>query len=80
MVRWFLEATTGNPVKSFGERIKAMRLANEMTQDELCRKTKLSKGFISDVENGKRSVSADTLHKLSQVLDESMDFLFTGKS
>lgn len=64
---------------TFGQRIKAMRLANEMTQEELCKKTGLSKGFLSDVENGKRSVSADTLRMLSKALDESMDYLFNGK-
>lgn len=66
-------------MKSFGERLKNTRLSKELTQRELCRKAKISGEFLSDVENGKRSVSADTLHSLSRVLNESMDFLFTGK-
>jgi transcriptional regulator with XRE-family HTH domain len=63
----------------FGERIKGYRLAKRMTQAEVCRATKLSAGFFSDVENGKRSVSADTLFRLSKVFGVSMDRLYTGR-
>lgn len=65
---------------SVGERIRARRQALGLTQDELARRAGISKSFLSDVENGKRSVSADNLLDLGQVLGRSLDYLMTGES
>jgi transcriptional regulator with XRE-family HTH domain len=61
-----------------GERIKKRRIELNWTQDELCRRAKISKGFLSDVENGKRSIGAETLLDLARVLSLSLDYLMTG--
>lgn len=66
------------PMNSVGERIKARRLELGWTQDELCKKASISTGFLSDVENGKRSVSAETLLGLARVLSLSLDYLMKG--
>lgn len=63
----------------FGKRIKENRLRLGMTQSDLRKKTSLSAGFISDVENDKRQASAETLYLFSRALGMSMDELFTGK-
>ena len=44
-----------------GDRIKARRLELGWTQDVLAEKAGISKSFLSDLENGKRSVGADKL-------------------
>ena len=64
---------------TLGERIKDCRIESRMKQGDVCRKAKISAGFYSDVENGKRSVSAETLHALAKAFGVSMDWLFTGK-
>lgn len=64
---------------SLGDRIKERRLELEWTQDVLAEKAGISKGFLSDVENSKRNVSADTLLDLSKVLGLTLDFLMKGE-
>jgi len=65
-------------MNSVGERIKARRLELEWTQEELCQKANISTGFLSDLENNKRSVSAETLLGIARVLSLSLDYLMKG--
>jgi DNA-binding XRE family transcriptional regulator len=62
-----------------GDRIKARRLELGWTQEELANKAKISKGFLSDLENGRRNVGADTLLDLANALGLSLDYLMTGE-
>ena len=63
-----------------GERIKKRRLELGWTQDQLCQKAGISKGFLSDLENDKRSVSATNLLDIARSLSVSLDFLMPGKA
>lgn len=63
-----------------GDRIKEVRESMRMTQDDLAEKTKLSKGFISDVENSKRGISAENLLRIADALGASMDYLSKGET
>jgi transcriptional regulator with XRE-family HTH domain len=65
-------------VSSVGDRIKERRLELGWTQDQLCTKTGLSKSFLSELESGKRSVSAENLLNIARTLSVSLDFLMTG--
>jgi transcriptional regulator with XRE-family HTH domain len=60
---------------SLGGRIRKRRLDLGWTQDDLAVKAGLSKGFLSDLENGKRGISADKLFDLARVLSLSLDSL-----
>lgn len=62
-----------------GERIKARRLELEWTQDQLAQKAGISKSFLSDLENGKRSVGAENLLDIARALGVSIDYLMTGQ-
>ena len=66
--------------QTVGERIKRRRNDLGWTQDVLAEKAGISKGFLSDLENGKRSVGADTLLDIGRVLSLSLDYLMTGKA
>ncbi|MBD3403732.1 helix-turn-helix domain-containing protein [candidate division GN15 bacterium] len=59
-----------------GERIKALRLASELTQAELADRAKLTKGFISQLENDQTSISVDSLADLLGALGVSMADFF----
>ena len=63
-----------------GERIKARRAELGWTQDQLAQKAGISKSFLSDLENGKRSVGAENLLDIARALGVSIDFLMTGEA
>jgi transcriptional regulator with XRE-family HTH domain len=67
-------------VAGVGERIKKRRVELGWTQDQLCQKAGISKGFLSDLENDKRSVSAENLLEIARALSLSLDYLMTGKA
>lgn len=64
---------------SLGGRIKQRRTDLGWTQDALAEKAGISKGFLSDLETGKRNVGADTLLDLAKVLGLTLDYLMTGE-
>jgi len=74
--RIYVKPTT----QTVGERIKRRRNNLGWTQDVLAEKAGISKGFLSDLENGKRSVGADTLLDIGRALSLSLDYLMTGKA
>jgi len=63
----------------FGQRIRSRRLELKLTQDELAGKVGISNGFLSDLENGKRGVGAETLLDIGRVLGVSLDYLMKGE-
>lgn len=67
-------------MSSVGERIKQRRLDLGWTQDQVCTKAGLSKSFLSELESGKRSVSASNLLNIARALSVSLDYLMTGKA
>jgi len=65
---------------SIGDRIREIREARKMTQDQLAEKSAISKGFLSDVENNKRNVSSENLLRIANVLGASLDYLLRGST
>ena len=61
-----------------GERIRALREQQDLTLEQLASRVGMGKGFLSDVENGKRGVSKENLLRLAQALGASVDYLLTG--
>jgi transcriptional regulator with XRE-family HTH domain len=65
-------------MSSVGERIKEQRLRLNWTQEKLAAEAKMSTGFLSDLETGKRNVSAEYLLEISHALGVSLDYLMKG--
>lgn len=64
----------------FGERLKALRKARNMTQDELCAKLGVVRKTLSDYENGRRyPKSVEVISKLCEIFNVSKDFLLTDE-
>ena len=59
-------------ISNLGERIKSLRLENDLTQEELANRSELSKGFISQLENNLASPSISTLEDILEVLGSSL--------
>lgn len=66
--------------QTVGERIKSRRMELSWTQDVLAEKAGISKSFLSDLENSKRSVGADKLLDIARALGVSLDYLMTGEA
>lgn len=59
-----------------GEKIKGLRLAKNLTQEELADRTELSKSFISQVERDQTSPSIATLVDILQALGTNLRDFF----
>ncbi|MED0662230.1 helix-turn-helix transcriptional regulator [Geobacillus thermodenitrificans] len=60
---------------SFPQRLRMLRKAKGLTQEELGRRVNVTKVSISGYENGNRTPDMDTLKALADVLDVSVDYL-----
>ena len=65
---------------SLGKRIKALREALRISQEELSQRLEMDRASLSLVENDKRSLKADELVLLSKALNISIDELLNLKS
>ena len=63
-----------------GERVRKQRTQLGWTQEKLAQRAGISKSFLSDLENGKRSIGAETLLDLGRAVGVSLDYLMTGES
>ncbi|MBK7140748.1 MAG: helix-turn-helix transcriptional regulator [bacterium] len=60
-----------------GEKIRALRLASDLTQEELADRAQLTKGFISQLENDQTSISVDSLSDLLDALGVTLSEFFS---
>jgi transcriptional regulator with XRE-family HTH domain len=63
---------------SIGERIKMLRQAKTLTQEELASRAGLTKGFISQIERNLTSLSVESLIGILDALDEKPSSFFNG--
>ncbi|UCG37920.1 MAG: cupin domain-containing protein [bacterium] len=59
-----------------GSRIRRLRIANDLTQDELAQRADLTKGFISLFERDRTSISLEALGQILEVLGTSFAEFF----
>ncbi len=62
-----------------GKRIQELRKAHGMTQAQLAEALNISLDHLKKIECGQRGCSIDLLISLSELFDESLDFLVLGK-
>ncbi|MCR4726952.1 MAG: cupin domain-containing protein [Clostridia bacterium] len=62
-----------------GVKIKALRLKNNLTQEELADRCELTKGFISQLENDLANPSIDTLGDILVVLGSNLGEFFQNE-
>lgn len=63
-----------------GKRIHKIRLQNEYTQAEFAEEIDISVNFLSEIENGKKGLSHDTLTKICLRMNVSADYILFGKT
>ena len=64
--------------KQIGERISSRRKLLGITRTNLAEQMKVTSKFISDIENGDKGISLQTLYKFMQTLEMSSDFILVG--
>ena len=67
-------------MQTVGERVRTRRIELGLSQDALAEKAGISKSFLSDLENNRRSIGAETLLDLGRAMGVSLDFLMTGEA
>ena len=63
-----------------GNRIKELRIKNNLTLEDLASRTELSKGFLSQIERNLSSPSISTLEDITEVLGISLKDFFKEES
>ena len=61
-----------------GDRIREIREELGWTLEELAEKSKVSKGFLSEVETSKRDISSGYLLRVANAMGASLDYLLRG--
>lgn len=64
--------------KTFGEKIKRLRKAKNLTQEQLAEMINIAPKNLSKIEVGACFVSAETLDKLVEALDTTTEELFAN--
>ena len=68
------------PLATTGERIREIREKRGLRQDQLASQAKISKSFLSEIENNNRNVSSQALLRIANILGASVDYLLTGEA
>lgn len=58
-----------------GRKIRFKRKSNGLTQEQLAERTGISISFLGHIERGSRKASLETLVKLANALEVSLDYL-----
>ena len=61
--------------RALGAKVKQRRLALSLTQEKVSEKLDLSESFYSRIERGERVLSVETLIKIANYFDLSLDYL-----
>lgn len=70
MKRPIMETDKETILREFGKRVKSIRISKDLSQDQVViNSIRITKGTISDIENGKRNFSFTTLIDLAKGLD-----------
>ena len=61
--------------KKLGENIKKIRIKKKLSQGAISRLLEVDKGYVSNIENGKKNPTLATIEKLAVALGVSADEL-----
>lgn len=64
---------------TFQEKIRSLRKALNLTQDELAIKSNTCRATFANYENGKRIPPVDVAARIAKALNVSMDYLFADE-
>jgi transcriptional regulator with XRE-family HTH domain len=65
--------------KELGKRIRAERRKQDLTQEKLAEMADISESFLGHIERGGRTLSIETLAKLANALNLSIEYIVCGE-
>ena len=65
----------GNISSKLGQNMKRIRTKKNMSQGDIARALEVDKGYISNIESGKKNLTLATIQKLADALKVSADEL-----
>jgi len=65
--------------KELGKRIRAERRKQDITQEKLAEMADISDSFMGHIERGGRTLSIETLAKLANALNLSIEYIVCGE-
>src|SRR5271163_2860943 len=68
------------PPETVGARIRALRLAADLTQDEFAAKLNVSRSAIAQWETDRAGQVRDNLERIAKVLNTSLGYLVSGET
>lgn len=66
-------------MKQSGERIRQLRIKNNLTQEKAANALNIDQSFFGRIETGKKGCSVDLFIQLSILFDVSLDYLILGR-
>jgi len=66
----------GDIKRSLGLRIRQLRLAKGLTQEQLAHLSGISRQYIGDVERGERNIAIVNIQKIARALGVTLSELF----
>ena len=67
--------TMKNESKKLGNNLKRMRIEKSISQGDIARSLSVSRGFVSNIENGKTNPTLATITRLANAIGVSSDEL-----
>ena len=65
--------------KELGEKIREIRMAKNLTRDQLATRSELSSKFLYEIEKGRKGLSVESLMMIAKGLSCSCDQILMGK-
>ncbi|MBR1558680.1 MAG: helix-turn-helix transcriptional regulator [Clostridia bacterium] len=66
--------------KAIGRRVRDARVRKGLTQEALAQMTEVSTSFVGHIERGEKAASMDTMARMCDALEVSLDHLVRGKA
>ena len=73
------KSSTSKLQEKFGEQVKKMRMARNISQEELAFRAHIHRTYLSGIETGRRNPSLRNIASIAKALDISMAELFRFK-
>ena len=65
-----------SPRQRFGARLRELRLASGLSQEELAARASLHRTYVGSVERGERNISIENIYALARALNLNVRCLF----
>ena len=63
---------------AIGKKIRKLRIDKNLSQEEVSFAVKISRGHLSNIENGKYPINLKTLYKLARFYETNLEYFFKG--